>query len=688
MRQISKLIYIVGFLVLPLHMMADEIVIDDINVTSNGVDVDSDSTNDEVFQDETYMKSAPMQKQISIKEALQIAGTNGDPVKALKAFAGVVSTNNDDSSEIYIHGSKPRETKFSIDHLPVGYLFHLGGLHSVIAPEMTDQIDAYLGGFDVTYGAMGAIVDITPKYPTGSGKGRVHVGLYDADFAYDMRLSENTKLFIGARRSYLDLIADKIMDEFDSDDEDSRKKTTFTLAPQFNDAQLILTHQIENEIFSLEMLTAHDRLKINDTFNIEKDPVAVGKINVDVESNTVGLRWIHMGDNTTSNTLLYRLYVKNNSEFYDADYFVDTSLEKYGLYHETTWELKDHTITAGLDLIRLDAPTRVHANRPPISDYEEPVTGQDVIDIDKTFKAKEYTLFAQDMWDITDRNHFRYGLRVWNTDFQNFGSGIDPRVAFVHDFDDDLTVSMSLGQYSQRPSTFMTIDGFGNPKIDTQESAIHYTMSFQKKIDESSSVVIEPYFKKFKNLAIADTLNRFESVGKGQSYGLDLTYKKKIEDLDVMLAYTFVKAKRELTTDNIKQYRFEGDIPHTLQLSTNYHFGENWRVSGYFKYSSGAPYTPIIGTEKYNYNNSEYIRPVYGEPYSKRLPSNYDMDIQIGKTYQYANNKSLEVSLELMNINALFKTNTAGIKYNDQYEEDGTYKQIGFLPALHLNYRF
>jgi len=156
----------------------------------------------------------------------------------------------------------------------------------------------------------------------------------------------------------------------------------------------------------------------------------------------------------------------------------------------------------------------------------------------------------------------------------------------------------------------------------------------------------------------------------------------------MMFAYSYVKAKRQLNTDSTKQYRFEGDVPHTLQMTANYHFWESWRASAYLKYSSGSPYTPVVGTQKYEYAGKEYVKPVYGSPYSKRLDANYDLDVQVGKTYKYSNDKSLEVSLELMNINALFKDNIAGIKYNDKYEEDGTYKQLGFLPSLHLNYRF
>ena len=692
---INKKQILLSLITIPLLLNAENVTLDTIEVNAQELNVTSDSTGvnsanvlGKVFQKEGFMKAAPMQKQMSTKRALEVAGTNGDPIKAIKTFAGVVSTNNDDSSEIYIHGSKPRETSFSINHLPLGYLFHMGGLHSVIAPEMTGQIDAYLGGFDVTYGAMGAVVDITPKYPTGSGKGHLHMGMYDADFAYDAKLGEDTNLFIGGRRSYFDLIADKIMDELNSDSDDPRKKTTFTLFPQFYDAQLILTHNVGANAFSLEMITAKDEMKINDTFNIDKDPVAVGKINTKIESSTIGARWVHAGDGVTSNTLLYRLDTKSNLKLFDADYYVDNSTREYGLYSETVWNLDRHTVSAGLEIVTNKSPVKLNIIAPEENDFDGPVTGREVHTIDKTFKSKNYTVFAQDIWDITPNDHLRYGLRAWKTDFQNFGSGVDPRVAYVHDFSKDFTISMAVGKYSQFPETLSVINEFGNPKIDTQESSDHYALSFQKTFDDSSSLVVEPYFKKFKNLAINDELSNYEAVGKGEAYGLDITYRKQIDDFDIIAAYTYVKAKRQLNTDSTKQYRFEGDIPHTLQLSTNYHFWNNWRASGYFKYSTGAPYTPIVSTQTYEYQGKEYVKPIYAEPYSKRLDANYDIDIQVGKTYKYASGNSLEIYLELMNLNALIKKNVTGINYNDKYEEDGSDEQLGFLPALHMTYRF
>ncbi len=647
-----------------------------------------ESEEEAIIQKESFLPAAPMQKQITTKEALGIAGTNGDPLKALQSFAGVVSTNNDSAAEIYIHGSKPRETTYSINHLPLGYVFHYGGLHSVIAPEATGQIDAYLGGFDTTYEAMGAVVDITPKYPTGSNKGRVHLGMYDADFSYDAKLGEDTALFIGGRRSYFDLIATKVMDKLDEDEDDPSKVTTFTLFPQFYDLQMILSHNMGDSIFSLEAIKSEDKMKLNTTMNKTRDPVANGKIDTKIGFTTMGARWNYFGSNFNSMTLLSHLENSEDVALFDADFRVKDTTKTTTLYHETLFELEGHKPLIGFELSKIDAPITAHITAPPSSDDFNPLTSdQEVVDLDRTFHAKNYTLFAQDIWDITPSDHFRYGLRAWKTDFQDFKGGIDPRFAYVHDFDDSLSASVAIGRYSQLPQSTYIIEGFGNPKINTSEFSNHYTANISKRFLDKSSLAIEPYYKTFDNLAINDAGNNYEAVGEGEAYGIDITYEKKFGKFNTILAYTYVNAKRQLNTNSDTQYHFEGDIPHTLQLNSSYTFDNEWRISSLFKFNSGRPYTPIVGTEDFTYEGGEYKRPIYGTPYSKRMPSNLDLDIQISKTLHYTD-ASLEFAIEFMNINTLFKKSIAEYRYNDDYERDGEYKNMGFLPAFHINYKF
>ena len=671
-------------LLAPLLLMS-ETVLDDIEITH-------ETKNEEInflIKKESFLENAPMQKQISLNDALQIAGTNGDPLKAIKSFAGVVSTNNDNGNEIFIHGSKPRETMFTLNQLPLGYIFHAGGIHSVIAPEATAQIDAYLGGFDTTYGVMGAVVDITPKYPQGSNRGRLHLGIFDADFAVDAKLGEDTSLFLSGRRSYFDLIATKIMDNLEEDERDKSKKTTFTLFPQYYDANLILSHNMGDHTFSLEAITAEDQMKLNTNLNETKDPVANGKINTKYGFTTVGARWNYMGDGFESMTLLSHLQTKENTELFNDDYFIETKNSTNKLYHETIFSMENHKPLVGFEVSETKAPIKAHiVNGVGDEDFEPLVSDQSVVNIEKTFKAKEYALFAQDIWDITEKDHFRYGVRAWDTDFQQFGSGLDPRVAYVHDFDEGWSGSFAVGKYSQLPELSYSIEGFGNALLNSTEFSNHYAFNLTKKFDKQSSLVVEPYFKTFENLAVSDDLKVYEGVGKGEAYGVDVTYKKKIDKFDIIVAYTFVKAKRQLNTNTTKQYRFQGDIPHTLQVQSAYKFANNWRISSLFKYSSGEPYTPIVGTQDATTSSGKnYKRPIYGEAYSQRMPDNYDFDLQVGKTFNYSDS-SLEVAFGLMNLNALFTENVAAYRYDDDYNRDGEYLQMGFFPTAHLTYRF
>jgi len=452
---------------------------------------------------------------------------------------------------------------------------------------------------------------------------------------------------------------------------------------------MILSHNMGNHTFSLEAIRAKDEMRLNSNMNKTKDPIANGKINSKVSFTTIGARWNYSGENFDSMTLLSQMYTKNNLQLFDAEFFVDTKSSAEMLYHETTFELEGHKPLIGVELFNSTTPVKAYITSPPSSDDFEPlISDQEVVNLDKTFKAQSYSLFVQDIWDIGSKDHFRYGLRGWSTNFQEFGRGIDPRVAYVHDFSGSLSLSFALGRYSQMPEITYAIDGFGNPLLDTLEHSNHYTFNMTKIFDKESSLVIEPYFKTFENLAISDEVNRYESVGKGEAYGVDITYRKKIDRFDLIVAYTFVKAKRQLNTNSKKQYRFEGDIPHTLQVNTAYTFANNWRLSSLFKFSSGKPYTPVIGIERADYHGKGYNRPLYGKPYSRRMPNNFDLDIQIGKTFHYADNKSLEYTIELMNLNALFKKNIESYRYDDEYHRDGEYDQMGFLPAFHLTYRF
>ena len=61
------------------------------------------------IQSQTFMEEAPSQRKLSILEAMNIPGIQGDPIKAMKILAGVTSAGS--SGELIVHASKSSETE-------------------------------------------------------------------------------------------------------------------------------------------------------------------------------------------------------------------------------------------------------------------------------------------------------------------------------------------------------------------------------------------------------------------------------------------------------------------------------------------------------------------------------------------------------------------------------------------------
>jgi hypothetical protein len=676
------------FLLFPFLLFSAEVELSDFEVVDNYK-----------LKDDSILEHAPMQDSFSIEEALDFAGTNGDPLKAIKTLAGVTSSGND-SGELIIHGSKPRETLVTIDHLPIGYVFHLGGLYSVVSPEATRQIDAYLGGFDVSYETMGAVIDITPKYPYGSGNGRVHLGLYDADFAIDVPLSEKASLFIGGRRSYFDLFADKILDELAKNEDDEEEKLTFTLFPRFYDAQLILAYEVDsNNMITFESIISKDELKLNSSLQKDKDPVANGKIDQERGFETFGLRWKYRGEDQKSQTLLYHMRTYFDMQLFDNDFDVGVTTYISGLFHETTWYLDRHKPVLGIEHVHNESPIDVNSPRQP--DRDDPsssyLTGAEVVRVKDTFISNSDILYFQDTWSFLPNWKLRNGVRIGTVEFQDFEGYLDHRHALTYEIDEKKSLSFAGGKYSQFPEPRYIIENLGNPEISIYEHSYHYTFNYTQKTD-FGTFKFEPYYKTLHNLVIADDYKIYSSSGEGFARGIDFTYEFKNDQLTTLLAYTFVDSERELNAQENELHRFYGEIPHTLQINSSYKFKNGWRIAGLFKYSSGSPYTEIVSVENLVDENGEVMiredgkpfkKPIYSENlFAKSLPDTIDIDLQIGKEWIYNDDESFEFSLELLNLSTLFKDNVGGIRYNDDYEKDGYYYQVPFLPAFHMTYRF
>ena len=663
--------------------------LDIIEVNSNAYQENDDAFKDvfkapEYFETPQYIPAMPSQKRMTKEEAMFIPGGQGDPIKALQALSGVTALG-DLSGELFIYGSKPEETLTTINHLPLGYLYHMGGLHSVIGPEAIEQIDAYLAGFDVTYGnAMGGVIDITPAYPEGDLHGYGHVGLYDASAGITVPLSDEVSFYFGARRSYFDLLLGAVGKATGTIDEDTN--TTYTEFPNYYDLTFMGDYiPNDNNIYSLELISADDALEISTFANEVKDPEANGQIKSHRGFTTVGLRHQSFYGNYESNTLLYYKYATARVKLFDG-YFVDVDSHESGLYHQSSYSYNNHRFVAGVELQHLETPIDLNISElPPAGTPGFDFTNADKYRVQEDIVANAATLFVEDIYYLSSNIIIRPGLRFSYSDYKSYGGYVDPRLSFLYAPTNEDTISFSTGFYTQAPTGVKTIEKLGNPEIG-YERAIHYVLHYDKKLQSRGGFSIDGFYKDYVDLVVDDNQSKYLNGGQGYAYGIDTNYKLRYKNYYVYAAYTYIRSKRQLNTENTSLERFYGEIPHTLQLIGGVRLWQNWLFSTRLNYHSGAPYTKVVGTYSNPADPTNRILPIYETPNSSRLPDYFSLNLKMAQQISFSGGSKLEWSFEIMNVTN--HDNVSGITYDDNYNEIGYYKQLPLLPWFDLTYYF
>lgn len=467
------------------------------------------------IRDEGFFEGAAAQKSLSVKESLNVPGAGGDPIKGIGSLAGVVSIN-DASGALIIHGARPRESRVVYNQLPVGFLYHWGGLFSTVPPEAIEQIDVYLGGFDASYGnALGAVIDLTPRYPIGSNSGFVHGGLYNASFGYDFKISDSVSGFAAARRSYVDLIVDP--ESFSQD------KTTVFQVPRFWDTTAIVSGYRGDHLLSFELFAGLDELEVDTQDMAERDPAATGRIKLANGYTTLGTRWIYdAGTGYTANTLLYYTKIRIDTGFYDNQ--IDFLNHATGVVHKSTLKYgQNRRLQWGFEAVNNRLPIQYDGVMFGQSEGQgDSLGGLEPVKMDRTLNSNHYGLFAQEIVPLSPRWSVRYGLRA---DYLMDDWHPAPRASLVWRPNDQDSLALSTGRYTQSPEGFRATRELGSEKL-TAEKADHLVFSYTRRLDTHTSLSIEPYVKRFFDLAVYDPAERYKSTGKGESTGVDVTYKR------------------------------------------------------------------------------------------------------------------------------------------------------------------
>ncbi|OGR01316.1 MAG: hypothetical protein A2511_15580 [Deltaproteobacteria bacterium RIFOXYD12_FULL_50_9] len=598
----------------------------------------------------------------------------------MQALPGI-TTSNDASSAPAIRGSGPQDNAYYIDFMPVGYLFHMGGMESVINPDLVEDFNIYASSFGPEYtDVTGGIVDVRLRNPRKDRLGgKVNLSLLEADFLVEGPVTPTQSFYFGARRSYIDLFLAKT-GELDSG-------VNYQQFPQFYDYQgKYIWDLTPDNSLTLQTSGAEDQMELTFTDEadmVKHDPIIAGDLNMKMDYHSQGVLLASRISSRLTNKFGLSHLQTLMEEFLTQIGHVNIVTDSYYLRdHLSTVVGDNHEFLVGVEGGEVRFKLDMDMTKVMPSDFNA--------DTDYTSSARfiNNDSFASHWWDLALKDRWRV-IDGWTLIVGGHGSyesyfgryRLEPRVSTEIVPVKDTLITAGWGQYHQFPEGFQIIEGMGNRHLG-YVNAEHYALGVEQRFKEGWSVKIEGYYKNLDDVVTPNLVENYSNDGSGTAYGSELLIKKnRIHDWSGWLAAGYSKTKRrnEVTGE---EFPYSYDQPVIINLVYEWNFLPKWTVGAKWRYQSGAPFTPVNSTYT---DSTGRIRPVYGELGSERLPDYHRLDLRIARDFLF-NTWKIKAYLDI--INAYDHKNIAGYEYNADYTDRAPITQLPLMPSIGITAEF
>lgn len=666
------------------------------------------------------LETQPSEIQLNIEELKGVAGGQGDPINAINTLPGVVSASGGQgrAGGFYVRGSNANENLIWIDGLPVAYIFHLGGLYSILNPDIIESFDTYLGGFGVEYGdRLGGVVSVNTRAPYSDQlRQSYQLGFYDSSARIEGPISENSSGFFAIRRSYIDLLLPTTGKLGSSENE-------YTQFPEFWDMQARYRYELENGFFDVSLFTAEDKLRfdIKDAEQLTKDPAIAGELGSEKSFQTLGARWhtnvtrdlaqkIRFGAYRSENQFVIGTQQANDPNP-GENYGIQSNSLNYFMLPQWDWQVSGtQSWKMGLDAYQLNYDVNGYTPQPCREGQPDcTLTTQTKAQVNVTESGHSLAPYVELDQAITDRLYARLGLR--NSEISIGASqlsGISPRLTLEYDLTDRVILNATWGRYLQAPQGAEIIEGIGNPSLVMTE-AEHRIIGAKVELSSAWSAQIEAFHKPMKKLVVSRSApENYANEGSGYSQGFDMLFKRQWRNGAYgWIGYSYLETER--VDDKITSKRlFDGDQPHTLNVVWNQPFTgswSNWTWGATLKAQSGLPYTEVVGREGAAIPGSSqtdtacqtdgsqtncYWKAQYGSINGDRLPFYLRLDLGMEREWRYSD-WNLIARFEILNANALLRPNVVGYDYDANYanyQNPTKVYDLPFLPSFSVRANF
>ena len=616
----------------------------------------------------------------------KMPGAAGDPLAVIQNFAGVARAQAF-SGEIIVRGSAPADTKFFFDGTQVPNVYHFGGLRSVLPVGMIDNLEFYPGNFSPYYSdATGGIVDVGVKKlkPKKVG-GYADVNLFDSGVYLEIPLGQKAAVAVAARRSYIDYLLNAAIPS-------DAPFTSITL-PRYYDYQLIANYRpTPAHDLRLFVFGSDDRFEVVLRNTRSIGTTLVGNQIADATSFYRGLlTYKYIPNERFENTI--RLSQGKDSfdvQFFNYYLIFDVNFTHFRDTARYEWS-KGLALVGGVDIQYGRVTGDFNVPGPPQEGQNESDVLRGPV-LHQALNNKGYIqpagFFTELEWKPIPQLLLLPGIRFdYFSAVSQFTTA--PRFTTRFELTKQLTLKGGVGLFYQTPSFDQTDSVFGNPALKC-ERAIHYSAGAEWKPRPHIVLDATGFYKDLSNMVSLNpaylngdqSVPRYDNNGLGRAYGLELVAKHELTaKFAGWLAYTLMRAERR--DSGSTSYRlFQYDQTHILTIFGSYSLPRNWQIGTRFRYVTGDPTTPAIGSIL---NASGTYDPIYGAKYSERIPAFHQLDIRVDKRWIF-NAWMLTAYLDLQNV--YNRANPEQMQYNFNFKKSQVQQGLPIYPILGVKGEF
>ncbi|KSA12194.1 TonB-dependent receptor [Maribacter dokdonensis] len=594
-----------------------------------------------------------------------------DVLRSVTLMPGV-NNSGEISNGISVRGGSLDQNLLLYDYAPVFNPTHLFGLFSVFTPDALSSVDIYRANIPARYGGRStSVLDIKVRNPyVDKFKLSGGVGLVSSRLTVETPLvKDKLMVMAGIRAGLSDFLLPIFSERLKNTKARFYDSTIKLLYLPSEKDQISFTGFYSKDFYQLDLITKVEN--INAENNQYDFKTLNGTLNWSHTFNEkVSLKTIFVASNYSPKNIFPELENTNEIEYKSGIHYLS-------LISEVSKKVSD----------KLDYYTGVQLNNYKINPGElDPGLSNGVLPVN-LLEENSYELsgYANANWkpkrNLTLSAGLRYNYFQFNgpyvlNNYDEAGevviesnliekgkkvksyNNLEPRLGVNFKIDESTSVKASYAnanQYLQNvynsttplpTSRWKTSDSFIKP-----QSSNAYGLGVYKDLKNNEiEVGVEGYFRSSKNnltyrpgadFFLAESIEQSVAQVEGKAYGVELSFKKKVGNVNGWLNYTWSRSLLRSDEENLSNrinnnnwFSSDFDRPHIINASVNIIADKYNTVSFNFTGQTGRPYTIANGVFEFENINV----PIFLERNNNRLPTYHRLDFSWKVTYSKKKN--------------------------------------------------